>query len=338
MHSAKELRAALGSARGAGALRQLYGNTPAAIEHQRTRYALLLDRFASLFAEDRDIRIFSTPGRTEIGGNHTDHNAGRVLAAAVNLDAVAVAARSSDGRIVVESEGYPRQEIRVDDLARRDSEAGTAQALTRGVAARMRELGHEVGGFHACVTSSVLKGSGLSSSASYEVLIATIINGLYNAGRIGDLDVAMISQHAENRYFGKPCGLTEDYAAIEREMKDAARALGDPSGPSFLRRRCPGGRTGRGAGGWTVRRFPPACHRKRPQLVDAAAEPLLAQDGRAAGHLHRPGGEPGHPRWRGSMACAWRRFCRHHPGIRPRGEACGISGGHARSVRLLVVS
>jgi galactokinase len=276
MPSAKDFRAALGSARGAGTLRQLYGDTPAVIENQKARYALLLDRFSSLFPEDRDMRIYSTPGRTEVGGNHTDHNAGRVLAAAVNLDAVAVAARSSAGRIVVESEGYPRQEIRVDDLARRDSEAGTAQALTRGVAARMKELGHQVGGFHACVTSSVLKGSGLSSSASYEVLIATIINGMYNAGRMGDLDIAMISQYAENRYFGKPCGLmdqttcaaggfvaidfkdfaspavrkvpfdfaasgfslvivdtggshadlTEDYAAIEREMKDVARVLG----------------------------------------------------------------------------------------------------------------
>ena len=276
MASAKELHAALSSARGTGILRQLYGDKASAVEEQGARYAALMEHFSSLFPEDRDPRIFSTPGRTEVGGNHTDHNAGRVLAAAVNLDAVAVVARSTDGRIAIQSEGYPRQDIRVDDLARRDSEAGTAHALTRGVAARFRELGHELGGFHACITSSVLKGSGLSSSASYEVLIATIINRLFNAGRIGDLEIAMISQYAENRYFGKPCGLmdqttcavggfvtidfkdfsrplvqkvpfdfsaqgfslvivdtggshadlTEDYAAIEREMKDVARALG----------------------------------------------------------------------------------------------------------------
>ncbi len=230
MSSAKELRAALGTAPGAAALRQLYGENPAVIDDQKARYAALVDRYSSLFPEDRDLRFFSTPGRTEVGGNHTDHNAGRVLAAAVNLDALAVAAPSSDGCIIVESDGYPRQEIRVDDLERRETEAGTPQALTRGVAARIKERGYEVGGFHACVTSTVLEGSGLSSSASYEVLIATIINRLYNAGRISDLHVAMISQYAENNYFGKPCGLMDQTTCavggfVTIDFKDFANPL-----------------------------------------------------------------------------------------------------------------
>ncbi len=154
-------------------------------------------------------RLFSTPGRTEVCGNHTDHNGGRVLAAAVDLDAIAVAAPTLDGLITVESEGYPRQSVRVDDLARKDAERSTATALTRGVAARMKDVGHAVGGFSACVTSAVLKGSGLSSSASYEVLIATILNYFWNAGGVPAVDLALIAQYSENEYFGKPCGLMD---------------------------------------------------------------------------------------------------------------------------------
>ncbi len=276
MYSAHTLHAALDSPRGTGELQQLYGKRPDILAHQKKRYANLLDRFAALFPLDGEPRIFSAPGRTEVAGNHTDHNAGRVLAAAVNMDAAAVVARSDDRRIIVESEGYSRQEIVLDELAFREAETGTTQALTRGVAARFAALGHTVGGFHACAISSVLKGSGLSSSASYEVLIATILNTLYNGGRIEETEIARICQHAENHYFGKPCGLmdqttsavggfvtidfqdfqkpvvrsvpfdlaasgfslvivdtggshedlTEDYAAIEREMKGVARALG----------------------------------------------------------------------------------------------------------------
>ena len=154
-------------------------------------------------------RLFSTPGRTEVCGNHTDHNHGKVLAAAIDLDVIAVAAPAADGRITIESEGYPRQEVSVDDLDPRESERSTAPAITRGVASRMRSLGHAVGGFCACVTSDVLKGSGLSSSASYEVLVATILNRLYNAGRIDGQEIALIGQFSENEYFGKPSGLMD---------------------------------------------------------------------------------------------------------------------------------
>ena len=207
--NAAALEKALESRKGRTVLESLYGVKPGARDRQMSRYRDLLGRFQAAFPGAEGARMFSTPGRTEIGGNHTDHNGGRVLAAAVDLDAIAVAAPTADGLIVIESDGYPRQEIRVDDLARRESELSTATALTRGVAARMRETGGVVGGFRACVTSDVLNGSGLSSSASYEVLIGTILNHFCNAGRIGGVDIALIAQYSENEYFGKPCGLMD---------------------------------------------------------------------------------------------------------------------------------
>jgi galactokinase len=207
--SSPSLAAALESRKAASTLASLYGTDPAVRDRQKARYRALLDRFQAAFPGARQPRFFSTPGRTEICGNHTDHNGGRVLAAAVNLDALAVAAPTSDGLITIESDGYPRQEILVDDLARRDAELSTAAALTRGVAARMRDTGHMVGGFCACVTSDVLKGSGLSSSASYEVLVATILDTMYNGGAIDGVQRALIAQYSENEYFGKPCGLMD---------------------------------------------------------------------------------------------------------------------------------
>jgi galactokinase len=200
---------ALQSRKATKALGSLYGEKPGVVDRQRARYRGLLGQFESAFPHAEGPRLFSTPGRTEICGNHTDHNGGRVLAAAVDLDAIAVAAPTSDGRITIESEGYPRQEISIDDLAKRDSELSTAAALTRGVAARMRDTGHAVGGFCACVASDVLKGSGLSSSASYEVLVATMLNALYNGSTVRGVELALIAQYSENEYFGKPCGLMD---------------------------------------------------------------------------------------------------------------------------------
>ena len=207
--NAAEMRKSLESSTARAVLASLYGAKPGVQERQAARYRDLLERFQASFPRADGLKMFSTPGRTEICGNHTDHNGGRVLAAAVDLDAIAAAAPTADGRITIESDGYPRHEIRVDDLVKRDSELSTAAALTRGVAARMRETGGAVGGFCACVASDVLKGSGLSSSASYEVLIATILNSFFNSGRIGGVDTALIAQYAENEYFGKPCGLMD---------------------------------------------------------------------------------------------------------------------------------
>ena len=158
-------------------------------------------------------RYFSAPGRTEIGGNHTDHQRGRVLAAAVNLDTVAAVRVNGSDQIRIQSQGYPMCEICVKELKPIAQEINTTAALIRGVAARFAELGCEVKGFDAYCESTVLPGSGLSSSAAYEVLIGTIINNLFFDGRIRQPEIAMIGQYAENVFFGKPCGLMDQTAS-----------------------------------------------------------------------------------------------------------------------------
>jgi galactokinase len=167
MPAVRQIRAILDTARGVEQLAGLYGTQPGAVELQVERYSRLLARFAEAFPEDREVELFSVPGRTEVGGNHTDHHGGRVLAAAVDLDIVAAAAKTGGDTVVIESEGYPRQFIDLHDLTRREAERYTPDALTRRVCARMRELGYRIGGFHACLASRVPQGSGLSSSAAY---------------------------------------------------------------------------------------------------------------------------------------------------------------------------
>ena len=156
---------------------------------------------------------FSAPGRTEIGGNHTDHQRGRVLAAAVNLDTVAAVRANGTDRIRVLSQGYPMCQVCLKELAPVEAETNSTPALVRGVAARFAELGCLVGGFDAYCESTVLPGSGLSSSAAYEVLIGTIINELFFGGKLSQPEIAKIGQYAENVYFGKPCGLMDQMAS-----------------------------------------------------------------------------------------------------------------------------
>lgn len=230
MSRARELKVALGTDKTRSLFQTLYGTKPGVIEAQIARYALLLDSFTSTFPADGDVAFYSTPGRTEVGGNHTDHNAGRVLAAAVDLDVVAVAAPTSEPRITIQSEGYPRHTVELSDLEVKESERYTSTALTRGVCARFRQLGHAVGGFNASMTSRVLKGSGLSSSAAYEVMVATILNVLYNAGRIPDVEIAQMSQFSENNFFGKPCGLMDQTTCqfggfVTIDFKDFAKPI-----------------------------------------------------------------------------------------------------------------
>ena len=159
------------------------------------------------------IYVFSAPGRTEIAGNHTDHQHGCVLAGAVNLESVAKVSLRTDRIIRVCSEGYAPVEIAVDDLAMRPEERNTTTALVRGVAAAFARRGAVLGGFEASVTSTVLPGSGLSSSASFEVLLGTIINELFFHRQLSPVDIAIIGQWAENAYFGKPCGLMDQAAS-----------------------------------------------------------------------------------------------------------------------------
>ena len=158
-------------------------------------------------------RYFSAPGRTEIGGNHTDHQRGRVLAGAVNLDTVAAVRINGTNMIRIQSKGYPMSEVDVTQLTPVESEINSTPALIRGVAARFVQMGCEVKGFDAYCESTVLPGSGLSSSAAYEVLIGTIVNHLFFGGKVSQPEIAMIGQYAENVFFGKPCGLMDQMAS-----------------------------------------------------------------------------------------------------------------------------
>ena len=158
-------------------------------------------------------RYFSAPGRTEIGGNHTDHQRGRILAAAVNLDTNAAVRVNGSNLIRIQSKGYPMCQVDIRELTPVDAEINSTPALVRGVAARFAQLGCEVKGFDAYCESTVLPGSGLSSSAAYEVLIGTIINHLFFDGKVSQPEVAMIGQYAENVFFGKPCGLMDQMAS-----------------------------------------------------------------------------------------------------------------------------
>ena len=168
--------------------------------------------FAAAFGGSPE-RYFSAPGRTEIGGNHTDHQRGRVLAGAVNLDTRAAVRINGTDTIRILSKGYPMSVVNLSELTPVEAEINSTPALIRGVAARFAQLGCEVKGFDAYCESTVLPGSGLSSSAAYEVLIGTIINHLFFEGKVSQPEVAQIGQYAENVFFGKPCGLMDQTAS-----------------------------------------------------------------------------------------------------------------------------
>ena len=168
--------------------------------------------FAAAFGGTAE-RYFSAPGRTEVSGNHTDHQRGRVLAGAVNLDTVAAVCANGTDVIRVQSKGYPLCQVRLDALEPVDAEINSTPALIRGVAARFAQLGCKVGGFDAYCESTVLPGSGLSSSAAFEVLVGTIINHLFFDGKVTQPEIAQIGQYAENVFFGKPCGLMDQTAS-----------------------------------------------------------------------------------------------------------------------------
>ena len=196
-----ELKAGFQSGKYAELLKDIYIDE-SVLEYQKERYVKAIESFEELFA----------PGRSEIGGNHTDHQCGRVLAASINLDAIAIVAKKESG-IVLKSEGYPMINVSLADLLPTKEEEGTSAGLIRGVAARLKEEGYEIGGFEAYVTSDVLNGAGMSSSAAFEVLIGNILSGLYNEGNISPVLIAQAGQYAENVFFGKPCGLMDQMAS-----------------------------------------------------------------------------------------------------------------------------
>ena len=187
----------------------LYGD----VEFAKNRYAKACDSFREIFPESKEIRLFSAPGRTEVSGNHTDHQHGSVLAGSVNLDVIAIVSLNDDGKIRIKSEGYDMDTVTVSEFSKVSEEENTAIALIRGVCSKFEELGYKIGGFNAYTTSNVLKGSGLSSSAAFEVLVGTIISYIYNDGKIDAVTIAKCSQYAENVFFGKPSGLMDQMAS-----------------------------------------------------------------------------------------------------------------------------
>ncbi len=177
------------------------------------RYIRAIENFCSLYGDDRDIYLFSVSGRSEILGNHTDHNRGCVLAGAVDRDIIAVAAKSEGKVARIKSEGYDECVVDLDTVDDRDAYPNfSSAALISGLFEGLRMRGSKTGAFDAYLTTRVLKGSGLSSSAAFEVMIGNILNHLYNNGEIPNEEIAKISQFAENEYFGKPCGLMDQMA------------------------------------------------------------------------------------------------------------------------------
>lgn len=182
-------------------------------DEQRKRYEDACVEFIKIYKE-KPTRFFSAPGRTEVSGNHTDHNHGRVIAAAVDLDIIACVCPIDEPVVYLKSEGFPEDKVDLRELSVVESEKNTSASLIRGVAKGLVDRGYKIGGFKAYTTSNVLKGSGLSSSAAFEVLIGTILNELYNAPHIANpIEIAQIAQYAENVYFGKPSGLMDQMAS-----------------------------------------------------------------------------------------------------------------------------
>lgn len=214
MDSYAQMLAALKKTNAMERFARLYGHREGELARQLTRYSRLVKAHEDYFhAGAQPLYLVSAPGRTEIIGNHTDHNNGRVLAAAVNLDCVACVSPRADGMVHIHSEGFPVIELSLNDLDKHADEEGTSAALVRGVAFKMQEKGFQIGGFDAAITSDVLGGSGLSSSAAYEVLICAILDTLYNGFTMDSTLRAQISQFAENEYFGKPSGLMDQMAS-----------------------------------------------------------------------------------------------------------------------------
>lgn len=192
----------------AGLLSELYGNDDAVIEKQQKRYEKAIRSFSEFFPSREDIKIYSAPGRTEIGGNHTDHQRGIVLAGAVNLDIIAIVAFHNDGVVRVKSEGYTLAKIEVGDMIPHKADDGTT-ALVKGVMSKFNDKGVTISGFDMYTTSDVICGGGISSSAAFETLIGTVINEHYNNSQASAFEIAQYGCFAENVFLGKSCGLLD---------------------------------------------------------------------------------------------------------------------------------
>ncbi len=195
---------------------ELYGKD-VNLEATKARYAKAIDGFEETYGavlpEGAQIKLFSVPGRSEISGNHTDHNRGKVLAASISLDIIAVAATVDKDEIRIKSEGFPEDIVSTTDVeVVRENEFYKASAIIRGMCDGFKKNGHKIGGYFAYTTSNVLKGSGLSSSAAFEVMVGNMLNHFFNDGSVSNVEIAKLAQFAENVHFGKPCGLMDQTA------------------------------------------------------------------------------------------------------------------------------
>ena len=189
--------------------KEQYGSGSKTVERQVERYTRMVEEFISAYPDNDLIDIFASPGRVEVGGNHTDHNAGRVLAAAVNVDIIAAVSKNDSGVVRIKSGGFEEFSLDIRELSAKEDEKFTPVALVKGVFSRMKELGYRIGGLDACFSSTIPVAAGLSSSAAFEVLMVTILNHLYNGCKIDSVISARIAQYSENVFFGKPCGLMD---------------------------------------------------------------------------------------------------------------------------------
>ncbi|MBQ7383778.1 MAG: galactokinase [Clostridia bacterium] len=209
--NAKEMLEYINAGELDGTLEKIYGKD--SVDYQRNRYAAAVDEFERIYGDTREVALYSVSGRSELSGNHTDHNHGCVIAASIDLDIIAVAAAREDLVIRVKSEGFPEDVVDFSKYNTPDtSKYGTSESIIAGMCAGFLKDGYAIGGFDAYTTSNVLKGSGLSSSAAFEDMIGNILNHTYNCGAVDNIEIAKLAQYAENEFFGKPCGLMDQVA------------------------------------------------------------------------------------------------------------------------------
>ena len=209
-------------------LAHVYGD--AAVSAQKTRYSAAIDEFAAIYGADREISLYSVAGRSELSGNHTDHNHGCVVAASIDLDIIAVAAAREDSVIRIKSEGFPEDVVDFSEYtAPVEDKFGSSASIIAGMCAGFTKDGYAIGGFDAYTTSNVLKGSGLSSSAAFEDMVGNILNHMYNDGKVDNVEIAKLAQYSENVFFGKPCGLMDQVACAVGGI--VAIDFNDPKAP-----------------------------------------------------------------------------------------------------------
>ena len=209
-------------------LTYIYGE--AAVEAQKARYSAAIDEFAAIYGADREITLYSVAGRSELSGNHTDHNYGCVIAASIDLDIIAVASKRDDSIIAIKSEGFPEDVVDFSKYsAPIEAKFGSSESIIAGMVQGFIKDGYAVGGFDAYTTSNVLKGSGLSSSAAFEDMVGNILSHMYNDGKVDNVEIAKLAQYSENVFFGKPCGLMDQVACAVGGI--VAIDFADPKAP-----------------------------------------------------------------------------------------------------------